>query len=171
MLICSYRQLIAPEKQTPPTMLSIPRIAIVASLVASVLAHTRVYGVSVNGVDQGDGRDQYVSVPPLLCSQCAICLIEGLLTALTDRFGHHPPTTRSRTSHPRQWLAMSTTEVRFYFTRLSKRSQTETAQSLCCQWSRGPYRFNRATKSPSNGITTGAYIASRLEHVYSPRRC
>ncbi|KAJ3571920.1 hypothetical protein NP233_g3444 [Leucocoprinus birnbaumii] len=32
--------------------------------VSSALAHTRVWGVWVNGVDQGDGRSQYIRSPP-----------------------------------------------------------------------------------------------------------
>lgn len=39
-------------------------IAMVAGLVASVNAHTQVFGVSVNGVSQGDGRGVYVRSPP-----------------------------------------------------------------------------------------------------------
>lgn len=39
-------------------------IAMVAGLVASVSAHTQVFGVSVNGVSQGDGRGVYVRSPP-----------------------------------------------------------------------------------------------------------
>lgn len=35
-----------------------------ASLVASVTAHTLVWGVWVNGVDQGDGRNLYIRSPP-----------------------------------------------------------------------------------------------------------
>jgi len=31
-------------------------------MVATALAHTTVFGVSVNGVDQGDGRNRYVSL-------------------------------------------------------------------------------------------------------------
>ncbi|EKM52808.1 glycoside hydrolase family 61 protein [Phanerochaete carnosa HHB-10118-sp] len=39
-------------------------LAILSSLVASAAAHTRVWGVWVNGVDQGDGRDIYIRSPP-----------------------------------------------------------------------------------------------------------
>ncbi|KAF9563943.1 glycoside hydrolase family 61 protein [Agrocybe pediades] len=35
-----------------------------ASLVSTALAHTRIWGVWVNEVDQGDGRDIYVRSPP-----------------------------------------------------------------------------------------------------------
>lgn len=35
-----------------------------AALVASVSAHTRIYGAWVNGEDQGDGRETYIRSPP-----------------------------------------------------------------------------------------------------------
>ena len=35
-----------------------------STLVASVTAHTLVWGVWVNGVDQGDGRNIYIRSPP-----------------------------------------------------------------------------------------------------------
>lgn len=35
-----------------------------AAFVSTVAAHTTVWGVWVNGVDQGDGRDQYIRSPP-----------------------------------------------------------------------------------------------------------
>ncbi|CAL1697487.1 unnamed protein product [Somion occarium] len=43
-----------------------PSVIVVAlvSLVASAVAHTTVWGVWVNGVDQGDGRNVYVRSPP-----------------------------------------------------------------------------------------------------------
>ncbi|KAF8640236.1 hypothetical protein AX16_010132 [Volvariella volvacea WC 439] len=37
---------------------------IVSSLAASALAHSHVFGVWVNGVDQGDGRNRYIRSPP-----------------------------------------------------------------------------------------------------------
>ncbi|KAF9005986.1 glycoside hydrolase family 61 protein [Cyathus striatus] len=36
----------------------------VASLATSILAHTTIWGVWVNGVDQGDGRNLYIRSPP-----------------------------------------------------------------------------------------------------------
>ncbi|KDR78751.1 hypothetical protein GALMADRAFT_224003 [Galerina marginata CBS 339.88] len=44
--------------------MQLQKLFILASFVATALAHTRVWGVWVNGVDQGDGRDQYVRSPP-----------------------------------------------------------------------------------------------------------
>ncbi|KAF9453606.1 lytic polysaccharide monooxygenase [Macrolepiota fuliginosa MF-IS2] len=35
-----------------------------SSLISASLAHTTVWGVWVNGVDQGDGRNQYIRSPP-----------------------------------------------------------------------------------------------------------
>ncbi|KAK7677830.1 hypothetical protein QCA50_019142 [Cerrena zonata] len=39
-------------------------LAILASLATSVTAHTLVWGVWVNGLDQGDGRNIYIRSPP-----------------------------------------------------------------------------------------------------------
>jgi len=39
-------------------------LAILASIIAVARAHCTVYGVQINGVDQGDGRNQYIRSPP-----------------------------------------------------------------------------------------------------------
>lgn len=38
--------------------------AVLTSLATSVTAHTLVWGVWINGVDQGDGRNVYIRSPP-----------------------------------------------------------------------------------------------------------
>ncbi|TFK39956.1 glycoside hydrolase family 61 protein [Crucibulum laeve] len=39
-------------------------LIVLASAVATTLAHTTIWSVWVNGVDQGDGRNQYIRSPP-----------------------------------------------------------------------------------------------------------
>jgi cellulase len=39
-------------------------IPIIAGLIGAANAHTRVYGLWVNGEFQGDGRDIYIRSPP-----------------------------------------------------------------------------------------------------------
>lgn len=39
-------------------------LPVLAALIGAANAHTRVYGLSVNDVDQGDGRSIYVRSPP-----------------------------------------------------------------------------------------------------------
>lgn len=38
--------------------------SLITAAVTSVVAHTTVYGVWINGVFQGDGRDVYIRSPP-----------------------------------------------------------------------------------------------------------
>ncbi|KAK0488927.1 glycoside hydrolase family 61 protein [Armillaria novae-zelandiae] len=38
--------------------------SLITTTITSVVAHTRVYGVWINGVFQGDGRDVYIRSPP-----------------------------------------------------------------------------------------------------------
>ncbi|PPQ73742.1 hypothetical protein CVT25_001619 [Psilocybe cyanescens] len=40
------------------------KLLVLTSFIVTALAHTRVWGVWVNGVDQGNGVDQYVRSPP-----------------------------------------------------------------------------------------------------------
>lgn len=40
-------------------------LVVLASCVATVMAHTTVWGVWINGVSQGDGRNNYVRLTPL----------------------------------------------------------------------------------------------------------
>ncbi|KXN86544.1 putative endo-beta-1,4-glucanase D [Leucoagaricus sp. SymC.cos] len=45
--------------------MNLTTLAVLAfSCITSTFAHTTVWGVWVNGVDQGDGRDQYIRSPP-----------------------------------------------------------------------------------------------------------
>ncbi|KAJ7589027.1 glycoside hydrolase family 61 protein [Mycena floridula] len=46
------------------TMRSFASLAILASFVVNSYAHTRVWSVWLNGVDQGDGRSIYIRSPP-----------------------------------------------------------------------------------------------------------
>ena len=39
-------------------------LAVLSVFPSSALAHTLVWGVRVNGVDQGDGRNLYIRSPP-----------------------------------------------------------------------------------------------------------
>ena len=58
-------------------------IASVLALASSVSAHTLMYGVWVNGVDQGDGRNAYIRSPPNnspvkdLASPDLVCNVNG----------------------------------------------------------------------------------------------
>ncbi|KAK0238849.1 glycoside hydrolase family 61 protein [Armillaria nabsnona] len=45
-------------------MRGLPCFTLIATAVTSVVAHTTVYGVWINGVFQGDGRDVYIRSPP-----------------------------------------------------------------------------------------------------------
>ena len=64
-------------------------IAILASLATSVSAHTLVWGVWVNGVDQGDGRNVYIRSPPNndpvkdLTSDAMACNVDNRRTFLS----------------------------------------------------------------------------------------
>ncbi|KAI1484851.1 glycosyl hydrolase family 61-domain-containing protein [Biscogniauxia mediterranea] len=58
-------------------------LAVAATLAATVSAHTRVYSIWVNGVDQGDGRSTYIRSPPTndpvkdLSSANLVCNVNG----------------------------------------------------------------------------------------------
>ncbi|KAI0602892.1 glycosyl hydrolase family 61-domain-containing protein [Biscogniauxia sp. FL1348] len=58
-------------------------LAVAATLAATVSAHTRVYSIWVNGVDQGDGRSTYIRSPPSnspvkdLSSADLVCNVNG----------------------------------------------------------------------------------------------
>ncbi|KAF8159610.1 glycoside hydrolase family 61 protein [Crassisporium funariophilum] len=39
-------------------------LVVLASVIATAMAHTRVWSIWVNGVDQGDGRNLYIRSPP-----------------------------------------------------------------------------------------------------------
>lgn len=53
--------------------MQIQKLLVLTSFIATALAHTRVWGVWVNGADQGNGVDQYVCLN-LRIFHC-ICLI------------------------------------------------------------------------------------------------
>jgi len=44
--------------------MQLTKLAFLFPFIGAALAHTRIWGVWVNGVDQGDGRDIYVRSPP-----------------------------------------------------------------------------------------------------------
>lgn len=54
--------LVLTQNSSKLSRMQIPRIVFLASLITATMAHTRVWSIWINGVDQGQGVSTYVSI-------------------------------------------------------------------------------------------------------------
>jgi len=97
MLLCRtykfqsfYAQSVVAQGIWSRSKMQLQAFVLLASLITSAVAHCTVYGISVNGVDQGDGRNQYVSFATFLWWRKKVhSSLDSFTTQQQPRQGHY----------------------------------------------------------------------------------